>query len=63
MLHVIASHFELILRLFTRRKCDLHKIEKATFQMLTFHIQLNFSLLTSSKCDLDEFDKAKIQIF
>jgi len=50
------------LRFFTKRKCDLRKVEKATVQVLTFHFELNFSILTSSKCDLDEFDKAKIHV-
>ena len=58
----LASHFELILRLLTRWKCDLHKVEKATFQVLTFHFELNFYLLTSSKCDLDEVDEANILV-
>jgi len=52
MIQVLASVFQLILRLFSRWKCDLRKFQKATFQVLTFHFELNFSLLKSSKCDL-----------
>jgi len=48
------------LRLLTRRKCDLRKVEKATFQVLAFHFELNFYLSTSSKCDIDDVDEANI---
>jgi len=42
MIQVLASHFEFILLILTRRKCDLRKVEKATIQLLAFHFEINW---------------------
>jgi len=46
---VLATYFDLIMYLLSRPKNDLHKFEKAMFQVLAFHFELNFYLFTSSK--------------
>jgi len=50
----LIQRFDLILRLLTRRKCDLRKNEKATFHVIAFHFELN--------CNLEEADTAEISV-
>jgi len=46
----------------TRRKCYLREIIKATFLVVARHFELIFCLSTSQKCDFGEVEKAMFQI-
>ena len=57
MFQVVARHCEPIFCILTCLKCDLGKVDYATFQVVAVHCALIFCLLTSPEFCLGEFGK------
>ena len=51
MFPVLPWHFEIILCLLTRRKCDFSEVDKAMIQVVARHCEIIFCVLTRPKCD------------